>query len=165
MAYIDTMLKAHALVSGWYGGQEAQVELAQVSAADSAAPAQRREQETSAAGLEYPAPAFLQRAWQLRKAQAAEQDGDSGAGQWQTELTQAMQRLSPAANGIREAALAQAAVQAVQDGLKRQGGWQASGLGQAEGGAAGWRERSGGESSTMEAISRFFERDARRYGG
>ena len=164
MAYIDTLLKAHQLVSSWYGGQEAQVELPQDQRASGGASGQRA---WDVEQLEQLLPRFLGQVQQELGGRKAQPEGSWSARQWEAELSQAMEALAASSGGLQSPAAAARAAAAgtvsEASGARLADSWQAG-----PGGSdwrAGLQAQAAGQGATMEAISRFFERDARRYGG
>ena len=98
MAYIDTLLKAHQLVSSWYGGQEAQVELPQDQRASGGASGQRA---WDVEQLEQPLPRFLGQVQQELGGRKAQPEGSWSARQWEAELSQAMEALTASSGGLQ----------------------------------------------------------------
>ena len=163
MAYIDTLLKAHQLGSSWYGGQEAQVELPQDRRAGGGASEQRG---WDLEQLEQPLPRFLRQIQQSLGGREAQPESSRNAGQWEAELSQAMEALAVFSAGPQNPAAAAAAAAGAD---AQTGGIRLADSPQAGPGGSDWRAgpqaQAAGQGAAMEAISRFFERDARRYGG
>ena len=135
MAYLEELLRAHRALARWYAGEEARTALPE------AEPELSRE-----------SPAFFRRAAQAHsEILAAGTESESLLSQAQRAFS-----VEPARETVRR--------RRGDDRAERRGNLAQEGWEEPRRSVPSRTQRGAGETDGMEAISRFFERDARRYG-